>query len=111
MKLEESEFIQLAEQTLEHILSVIEDVEPDDADADLQDGVLTIEFDDGRIFIINRHVPLRQIWLSSPISGAGHFDYQQGAWLAAKNGRNLSATLSAELSGLFQADVNISWPV
>jgi frataxin len=105
MKVEESEFIPLAEQTLERFLSVIEDIEPDDVDADLQDGVLTIEFDDGRTFIVNRHVPLRQIWLSSPISGAGHFDYRDGSWIATRDGRNLAAVLQDELSKLFQAEL------
>ncbi len=108
MKLEESEFIQLAARTLESYLSAIEDVEPDDADADFQDGVLTIEFDDGRTFIINRHVPLRQIWLSSPVSGAGHFDYHDGAWIASRDGRNLAVTLASELTELLQIDVRIS---
>jgi frataxin len=108
MKLDESEFIQLAEKTLGRFLSAIEEVEPDDADADLQDGVLTIEFDDGRIFIVNRHVPLRQIWLSSPVSGAGHFDHQAGSWIASKDGRDLAATLAAELSDLMGAEVKIS---
>lgn len=107
MSLDESEFIKLAAQTLEKYLSAIEAVEPDDADADLQDGVLTIEFDDGRIFIVNRHVPLRQIWLSSPLSGAGHFDYQAGKWIAARDGRDLAVTLSAELSDLLNADVTL----
>lgn len=108
MKLEENAFIKLAGQTLEKYLSAIEDVEPDDVDADIQDGVLTIEFDDGRIFIVNRHVPLRQIWLSSPVSGAGHFDYQDGKWIASKDGRDLAVTLGAELSDLLHANVSFS---
>ena len=108
MKLEESEFIQLTTQTLERFLLAIEDVEPDDADADLLDGVLTIEFEDGRTYIINRHVPLRQIWLSSPVSGAGHFDHRDGAWIADRDGRNLAVTLSAELSDLLGVDINIT---
>lgn len=108
MKLVESEFIKLAELTLGNFLSAIEAVEPDDADADLQDGVLTIEFDDGRVFIVNRHVPLRQIWLSSPVSGAGHFDYQEGTWIASRDGRDLAKTLGAELSDLLGAKVRLS---
>ena len=108
MSLIESDFIKLAEDTLGSYLSAIEAVEPDDVDADLQDGVLTIEFDDGRIFIVNRHVPLRQIWLSSPVSGAGHFDYQDGKWIASWDGRNLAETLGAELSDLLDAKVGLS---
>ncbi len=108
MSLEESEFIKLAEETLGRYLSVIEETEPDNMDADLQDGVLTLEFDDGRVYIVNRHVPLRQIWLSSPLSGAGHFDYRDGKWIASRDGRNLAETLSAELSGLLETKVRLS---
>ena len=38
-------------------------------DADLQAGVLTIEGARGT-WLLNKHAPTRQIWLSSPLSGA-----------------------------------------
>lgn len=46
-----------------------------DATIDLEDGVLRLEMADGRVYLFNRHLPLRQLWLSSPQSGAWHFTY------------------------------------
>ena len=44
-------------------------------------GILTVEGDDGT-WIVNKHAPTRQIWLSSPKSGARHyaFDAGSGQW-------------------------------
>jgi frataxin len=47
----------------------------DEAAIDLEDGVLRLEMPDGRVFLFNRHSPLKQLWLSSPLSGAWHFTY------------------------------------
>ena len=37
--------------------------------ADLQGGVLTVEADEGT-WVVNKHAATRQVWLSSPQSGA-----------------------------------------
>ena len=58
----ETEFIALAERTLQRLESAVEDVD-DDIDLSRQGNVLTIEFDDGFQIVINVQVPTRQIWL------------------------------------------------
>ncbi|MCA0301854.1 MAG: iron donor protein CyaY [Proteobacteria bacterium] len=67
-------------------------------DADLQGGVLTIEADQGT-WLVNKHAPTRQIWLSSPLSGARHyaFDEAAGLWRDTREGDDLLTVLSAEL--------------
>jgi frataxin len=74
------------------------------ADAERQGGVLTVEGDAG-IWLVNKHAPTRQIWLSSPISGARHYAYDpaSGAWLDTRGGSELLATLSSELG------VTLAW--
>jgi frataxin len=67
------------------------------ADAELQGGILTVEGSEGT-WVINKHAPTRQVWLSSPQSGARHyaFDAGSGQWKDTRGGPDLIAHLSAE---------------
>ena len=75
-----------------------------DGDTELQGGVLTVGGEAGT-WVINKHVPTRQIWLSSPVSGARHYAYDaaSGAWLDTRGGGELLAILSSELG------VTLAW--
>ncbi len=97
--METSEFITFVDKQLDTLAEMIENADTDYVleDLEYQDGVLNIELDDGRQFVINRHTPSRQIWLSSPLSGAGHFSFQEnGRWIDSKD-RDLFAVLKEEL--------------
>ena len=80
------------------LLDALEEGIGDHVDAERQGGVLTVEGDDGT-WIVNKHAPTRQVWLSSPRSGARHyaFDAASGQWQDTRGGGDLLATLSAEL--------------
>ena len=67
-------------------------------DGELQGGVLTVEGGAGT-WIVNKHAATRQIWLSSPKSGARHyaFDETKGLWQDTRGGADLLTTLSGEL--------------
>jgi frataxin len=67
-------------------------------DAELQGGILTVEGDAGT-WIVNKHAPTRQIWLSSPKSGAKHYAFEaaKGVWQDTRGGADLLTTLSGEL--------------
>ena len=69
-----------------------------EVDAELQGGILTVDGDDGT-WVVNKHAPTRQIWLSSPKSGARHyaFDAASGQWKDTRGGPDLLAHLSAEV--------------
>jgi frataxin len=73
-------------------------------DGELHGGVLTIETDDGT-WIVNKHAPTRQVWLSSPKSGARHYAFEAGAglWQDTRGGADLLTTLSDELG------VSLDW--
>ena len=66
--------------TKEYALKLINDIfdkinhEYDNMDSDLIDGVLTTQDEDDRTYVISFHEPTSQIWYSSPVSGAHHFD-------------------------------------
>jgi frataxin len=98
--MDDTAFQSVADATLTDLMDWIEADFGDHMDVDLENGILTIELDDGAQYLINKHGPMRQIWLSSPVSGAGHYDYDtaQGAWINSRSGDNLAALLSAELN-------------
>ena len=63
-------------------------------EADLESGILTVEFDDGVKYVINSHRAARQIWMAAE-RNAWHFDYvaADDRWKASKTGEELWALL------------------
>ena len=102
MTIDENKFDTLAEQTLNHFLDTIDDALGDILDVDMDNGMLTIKAESGAQYIINKHGPNRQIWVSSPLSGASHyaFDETRGGWTDTRDGESLPARLAGELSQL-----------
>lgn len=92
MSLDESRFATLAGARLDRLAEILENA---GFDVEAHAGVVTIELEDGRQFVLNKHAPMRQIWLSSPVSGAWHFvpDDDGKAWRATKGGQELEARL------------------
>jgi frataxin len=90
----EQAFASLADSLLESL----EDAIGAESDAELQGGVLTIR-DEAGTWLVNKHAPTRQIWLSSPKSGARHyaFDNESGLWKDTRGAGDLLSTLSDEL--------------
>jgi frataxin len=90
--------------------AMLEALEPADQagklDVDYQGGVMTIELANGRQFIISKHAPTRQLWLSSPVSGGLHFSFdpQNSQWKLA-DGRSLSQLLAEELRAIAGIEV------
>ena len=99
--MDESAFESLADRVLAKLQGQIEDL-LDDADVDLRGGILTVELEDGREYVINRHTPNRQIWLSSPLSGAAHFahDAATGKWRSTRDASELHQVLGSEIGSL-----------
>ncbi len=95
----------LALKTLEGLHAHFERCFGDEAEIDLEEGVLRVEFEDKGIYLLNRHAPLSQIWLSSPKSGAWHFaletfaDSKEIDWRSTRGEKiSLYALLNQELS-------------
>ena len=69
-----AEFKKKALDTLDDIFNLVES-EFDNFEVDYEDENLRIDSLEGRgTFIVSIHSPTSQIWLSSPISGAHHFE-------------------------------------
>ncbi len=102
MSADDSRFETRAARTLGAIAAILEDADDGDLDIDLDDGVLTVQHDEAGTFVINRHLPLRQVWLSSPVSGAAHYAWDAAAtrWTATRGGPPLDDVLSDEFGRL-----------
>ncbi len=71
----ESEFQEIAEQTIEDIQDAIDNIEAD-IDYDEIGGVLTLEFENGSKIIFSKQGAMNQLWMAA-ISGGFHFDYNE----------------------------------
>lgn len=101
--MDENNFLLIADETLQSIYDQLEENLPDHLESDLDSGVLTIKLETEQEYVINRHLPNRQIWMSSPLSGGTHFDYNEksGKWLSSRNREIfLKALLASEISQL-----------
>ncbi|MBY0430950.1 MAG: iron donor protein CyaY [Rhodospirillales bacterium] len=101
MSLDESHFHAIADNLLHHLVDRVDEAVGETLDVDLHGGVMTVDLASGGSYIINKHAPNRQIWLSSPRSGAWHFDYDEasGSWLSSRPPRlSLTSILAQELS-------------
>ena len=97
MTLDESRFATLADQLIERIADAVED-NLETADADIQSGILTITIPGQGQYVINKHTPNREIWVSSPKSGAYHFAWRDETWVSTRDAAVvLAPLLSAEL--------------
>lgn len=98
MGLDESQFETLAGETLDRLMERIDRTVGQNHDVDLEQGILTIDLEGLGTYVINKHAPNKQIWLSSPFSGAAHFSYIDGeGWISPRGGDRLEDVLSAEL--------------
>jgi CyaY protein len=101
----ESEFISAVDGTLEAIGAAVDaalaraDV---DVDWTLNDGILEIEGDDGKL-VVNRHLPNREIWVAAR-SGGYHFRPQGGRWRDTRSGDELGA----KLASLAQTEIGLA---
>lgn len=73
--------------------------EVDGIEADLESGILTIEFEDGARFVLNSHRAARQIWLAAGAQ-AWHFDIDlaKSSWSSAKTGEEIWACIEEQVS-------------
>ena len=90
----ESDFNQLAEDTMTAIEEAIDDCGVD-IDYDNAGGILTLEFGNASQIIINKQTPLSQVWVAAR-SGGFHFDYDadQQCWRLQGGGEELFSCLS-----------------
>ncbi|AIL13366.1 hypothetical protein IM40_07445 [Candidatus Paracaedimonas acanthamoebae] len=100
----------VAEKTFESLSSILEDVLEDKGEIEDTGGILKILLSNSNTVLLNFHTPTSQIWLSSPLSGALHFswDDQQRKWLSTRSPHeDLFTFLERDLSQLCGFSVDL----
>jgi frataxin len=95
----QADFERRAAEILDTLFEQIEDQLGDWLDVEMNGGILQIELPDGGAYVINRHAPNREIWVSSPKSGAWHFAAgDDNSWRSTRGAEELTALLADELA-------------
>ena len=107
----ESEFQEIAGQTIEDIQDAIDDSGAD-MDYDEIGGVLTLEFENGSKIIFSKQGAMNQLWMAAK-SGGFHFDYNEETeqWICDSGDKeemySMLSRLSTEQAG---ESINLSAP-
>ena len=93
----ETEFLDLAESTLDTIESAMDrlnDQDLLDVECKRNGNVLEIEFiDNGSKIIVNSQAPMQEMWVAAK-SGGFHYRREGGAWVNTRDGSELFAALA-----------------
>ena len=81
-----AEFLHLADACLSQVAARLEVLDPEEVDYSIGDGKLTIEFPDGRQFVLNRQSAAFQMWFAAGAS-AWHYDWDPArqTWVSDKD--------------------------
>lgn len=97
----DAQFASRAESTLTALADAVEDADADALfDVDYQEGVLTLVYTSGATYVINKHTASGKIWMSSPVSGAHYFVYDDAAQRWKEGATALEPLLAEELKTL-----------
>jgi CyaY protein len=92
--MDEASFDRVARDELHALENAFAEIDPDDVEVSVSDGVLRLDLRDGTRIVINSHRAARQIWMAA-VASAWHFDPSgDGTWRAAKTGEELRPTLA-----------------
>lgn len=93
----ESEFLALADATLNAIEAALERATDDgeiDVECSRSGNVLEIEFvDNGSKIIVNSQAPMQEMWVAAK-SGGFHYKHDNARWINTRDGSELFAALS-----------------
>lgn len=95
-------YLQLAEACLQRVAQWLEDFDPDELDFSTTDGVVTLEFADGKRFVLNRQAGADQMWYAAG-ARAWHYNWnaEASAWQDDRDGHaledNIGKTISEQL--------------
>lgn len=111
MSMTEQDYEARAFPELRALITALDGLPGDGFEAELENDILTIEFDDGARFVVNSHRAARQIWMAANRS-AWHFDWDPGSerWVASKTQDELWSTVARALSDKLGRPVTLQAP-
>jgi frataxin len=84
--MQEDDFNNLARIVLNELFEILQQpAKYQDLDVDLSDDILYITLPNNRQYVINKHSPSRQIWVSSPVSGASYYRIENQLFISKTN--------------------------
>ena len=100
--------ITVAENIIDNIAQTIDQQLGDELDATLESsGILIINTQDDKQFVININSIYNQIWVSSPVSGGAHFAYENGIWQSIRGKKiDLYSLLSHDIFSITGKKIN-----
>ncbi|MDH5560952.1 MAG: iron donor protein CyaY [Deltaproteobacteria bacterium] len=103
----QDEFQKVTQSLFNLIFKSFDEIDPDEAEADLSSDNIKIQFANKTQFVINRQMATSQIWLATRSKGY-HFNYiaKDENWICDKTGSEffslLEKEIAAELGNPFQ---------
>ena len=88
--MDRQQFLRLADECLQRVVSWLEPFDPDEIDFAESDGVVTIEFADKKRYVLNRQTAADQMWLAAG-ARAWHYDWDEKkkTWVDDRDGHEL----------------------
>ena len=88
--MERSDYLERCDRCLELVATWLEDFDPDELDYATADGVLTLEFADGKRYVLNRQAGASQMWFAAGAQ-AWHYDWdgEGQRWVDDRDGHDL----------------------
>lgn len=94
----DQQFLRQAEECMAGLLRRLDEIDPDELEADSAAGVIKMRFADGKVCVLNRQSAAHQLWLAEGAT-AWHFVREaSGAWTDTKGRGSLNAVLSELVS-------------
>ncbi len=98
--MDDTAFVHLVTNYLDQLLETIESKYWEVVECELNSGVLNIKTQSGKEFVVNRNIPRKELWLSSPFSGGAHFYPKDGQWFNTRTESSFEPLIFNELDKL-----------
>lgn len=84
------EYLHRADDCLAQVTAWLEDFDPDEVDYGTTDGMVSIEFPDGKRFVLNRQSGNNQMWFAAGVR-AFHYSWDEAGetWRDDRDGHGL----------------------
>ena len=110
-RLNEAEYEARAQPELLALRDALDALDVEGVEAELEGGILTLEFVDDARYVVNSHRAARQIWMAAE-RRAWHFDWdaERQGWVAARSGDELWSTLEQVLTARLNQSIRLRRP-
>jgi CyaY protein len=104
-----SQFNQLTKKVYDTVFRSFESYDPDLVEADYNLDSISICFQDGTRFVVNRQPPVKQLWLATKNKGY-HFNYDEVKmkWICDRTNQEFTEVFNKSVSDLIKQPYQIN---